>query len=45
MVAALTKAGGKPKYTEYKGEGHLIWTRVVNEPELLSWMFSQTRKR
>lgn len=44
MVAALTKAGGKPKYTEYKGEGHLIWTKVVAEPELLPWMFSQRRK-
>ena len=43
MVAALTRAGGKPKYTEYKSEGHLIWTRVVKEPELLPWMFSQRR--
>lgn len=45
MIAALTKAGGKPKYTEYKGEGHTIWTRVITEPELLSWMFSQKRSR
>lgn len=43
MIAALTKAGGKPKYTEYKGEGHVIWTKVVMEPELLPWMFSQKR--
>jgi len=43
MIAALTKAGGKPKYTEYKGEGHTIWTRVVMEPDLLPWMFSQKR--
>jgi len=43
MIAALTKAGGKPKYTEYKGEEHTIWTRVVMEPELLPWMFSQKR--
>jgi len=43
MIAALTKAGGKPKYTEYKGEGHTIWTKVVMEPELLPWMFSQKR--
>ncbi len=35
MIAALTKAGGKPKYTEYKGEGHTIWMKVVKEPELL----------
>ena len=44
MVAAITRAGGKPKYTEYKGEGHLIWSKVVNEPELLSWMFAQKRR-
>jgi predicted peptidase len=44
MIAALTKAGGKPRYTEYKGEGHQIWVKVVKEPELLSWMFSQKRK-
>ena len=43
MVAALTKAGGHPKYTEYKGEGHVIWTKVVLEPELVPWMFSQKR--
>lgn len=43
MIAALAKAGGKPRYTEYKGEGHTIWTRVVKEPELLPWMFSQKR--
>ena len=41
MIAAITKAGGKPKYTEYKGEGHLIWSKVVNEPELLPWMFTR----
>lgn len=44
MIAALTKAGGKPKYTEYKGEGHTIWTKVVMEPEWLPWMFSQKRQ-
>jgi len=44
MIAALTKAGGKPRYTEYKGEGHQIWVEVVKEPDLLSWMFSQKRK-
>lgn len=44
MIAAITRAGGKPKYTEYKGEGHLIWSKVVNEPELLPWMFTQKRK-
>ena len=44
MIAAITSAGGKPKYTEYKGEGHLIWSKVVDEPELLLWMFTQKRR-
>lgn len=43
MVAAIRRAGGKPKYTEYAGEGHVIWQNVFNEPELLSWLFSQKR--
>jgi predicted peptidase len=45
MIAAVRKAGGKPKYTEYRGEGHLIWQKVVREPELLPWLFSQRRAR
>jgi predicted peptidase len=43
MIAAIARAGGKPKYTEYKDEGHLIWSKVVKEPELLLWMFTQKR--
>jgi predicted peptidase len=43
MIAALKRAGGKPKYTEYHGEGHIVWSRVASEPELLAWMFGQTR--
>jgi predicted peptidase len=45
MVAALEKAGGKPRYTEYKGEGHLIWSKVVSEPGLLDWMFAQVHRK
>ena len=41
MVAAVRRAGGEPKYTEYKGAGHVIWDRVFREPELLSWVFAQ----
>jgi predicted peptidase len=43
MIAAIRKAGGRPKYTEYKGEGHVIWSKVVNEVELLPWIFTQKR--
>ena len=45
IVAALTQAGGKPRYTEYKGEGHLIWSNVVREPERLEWLFAQSRAK
>jgi len=41
MVAALRKAGGNPRYTEYKGESHEIWTRVFSEPGLTDWLFAQ----
>src|SRR6185503_7535500 len=43
IVAAIKKAGGNVKYTEYPGAGHNIWLKVVNEPELLSWLFAQHR--
>jgi predicted peptidase len=43
IVAAIKKAGGQAKYTEYAGEGHNIWPRVVKEPELLAWLFAQRR--
>ena len=41
MIAAITKAGGHPKYTEYKGADHDIWTRVFKEPGLVEWLFAQ----
>ena len=40
MVAAIKKAGGHPRYTEYPGAGHDIWTRVFAEPESI-WVFAQ----
>lgn len=45
MIAAIKRAKGQPKYTEYSGEGHTIWTKVATEPELLPWMFAQRRIR
>lgn len=41
MIAAIRRAGGNPKYTEYKGAGHVIWNNVFNEPDLLPWVFGQ----
>jgi len=43
MIAALKKAGGQPRYTEYKGVGHNSWVRAFKEPDFLSWIFAQTR--
>jgi predicted peptidase len=41
MIAALKKAGGNPRYTEYKGVGHDIWETVFKEPGLEEWLFAQ----
>jgi predicted peptidase len=41
MIAAVKRAGGNPRYTEYKGVGHEIWESVFKEPELEEWLFAQ----
>jgi predicted peptidase len=41
---ALKEAGGEPKYTEYKGQGHAVWGPAYEEPELVEWLFSQQAK-
>jgi predicted peptidase len=43
IVQALKAAGASPKYTEYKGEGHSIWSRAYSEPDLIPWLFQQHR--
>ena len=45
MVAALRKAGGHPRYTEYPGVGHDSYRNAFKEPDLLPWLFSQRRGR
>jgi len=42
-VAAVTQAGGAPKYTEYPEANHNIWTRVFGDKALVHWMFRQRR--
>ncbi len=44
-VKALKEAGGNPKYTEYPGVGHDSWTRAYRDPELINWLFAQSRKQ
>jgi predicted peptidase len=41
MIAAVQKAGGSPRYTEYKGVGHEVWLKAFQEPGLVEWLFSQ----
>ena len=41
MIAAIRKAGGNPRYTEYPGMGHEIWNRVFKEPGLVEWLYAQ----
>ncbi len=43
MMAALRKAGGNPRYTEYPGVGHDSYRNAFREPELLPWLFGQRR--
>ena len=43
LVAALKAAGGQPRYTEYPRAGHDIWVRAFNEPEIVPWLFAQSR--
>ena len=43
MVAALTKAGGDPKYTEYPKVGHNSWSPAFAEKDFWTWVFAQKR--
>lgn len=44
MIEALKKAGGSPKYTEYKGVGHDSWSATYRDEEFYKWMFAQKRQ-
>jgi predicted peptidase len=44
MVAALEKAGGKPRFTEYKWVGHDSWDPAYNTNQLYTWLMQQTKK-
>ena len=43
VVKALKRAGGNPRYTEYPQVGHFCWDRAYRDPELLAWLFAQTK--
>ena len=41
VVRALRAMGGAPRYTEYAGEKHVIWSRAYAEDALLPWLLDQ----
>ncbi|MGC3944435.1 MAG: prolyl oligopeptidase family serine peptidase [Chryseolinea sp.] len=43
MIAAIQKAGGEPKYTEFPNAGHNIWEYVIQTPGVFDWLFQQRR--
>ena len=44
MIQAIRAKGGKPKYLEFEGVGHAVWSKVNDTEEKLPWLFSQKRK-
>jgi predicted peptidase len=44
MIAAVRRAGGRPRYTDYRGVGHNSWDNAFREPELFAWLFAQQRR-
>lgn len=44
MVASLKAAGASPRYTEFPGVGHNAWSKAYLEPDLVEWLFNQSRR-
>lgn len=44
MLAALTKAGAHPGFTQYPETGHFSWIAAYSDPMMLAWMFRQRKK-
>jgi len=44
MIAALEKAGAKPRYSEYKWVGHDSWDPAYATNELYAWLLKQKKK-
>jgi len=43
LTAAIIKAGGTAKYTEYPGVGHNSWLKAYEDMEMWEWLFAQHR--
>lgn len=44
IVAELHRLGAHPKYTFYPEANHNSWDSAFAEPDLLTWLFSQSKK-
>lgn len=44
MIEALKAAGGNPKYSEYPGATHDVWSRTYADPAVWEWLFEQKAK-
>lgn len=44
MVQAIQKLNGQAKITIYPEQGHNVWEMVLNNREVWSWLFQQTKK-
>jgi predicted peptidase len=44
IIAAIKKAGGNPKYTEYPGVGHNSWDKAYGTDELYTWLLEHRKK-
>ena len=45
MISAIKAAGGKPKYTEYKGVKHSpCWIKAYSDEKIFKWLFKQQKK-
>jgi predicted esterase/prenyltransferase beta subunit len=44
MAQTLRDAGSTPIETEYRAVGHNSWDRAYDDPALIEWMLSKTRK-
>jgi predicted peptidase len=43
IIAALKKAGGSPKFTQYVNVGHNCWDKAYSEEDLWTWLAKQKR--
>jgi predicted peptidase len=43
IVAAIRDAGGDPHYTLYENDDHNCWDDAFKEPDLIPWLFSNSK--